>query len=225
MVRDIVMVTLVDGSLSSGEPSAISVTTSAFVSISPSSSNVAPVWPRALGATAAERRIIGAEGYALATPSNTALAANTIYFAPFHWRGGMVVKNGYIQITTAAAGKFIRGGIYDISSGKTAFKKMLEFGPMDVSATGMVSAAITPIVLPPGWYAAAFLTDGAPAVCTYSTTTETPFGWAAATATLKIIRLQQSQTYGALPNTINVSSAAATNSTSSTGLICMWLSD
>lgn len=103
-------------------------------------------------------------GHLSATGSSYALVANTLYFAPMRLEQGGESSAIGIGITTAAAGKSLRLGVYACDAVGKAGALLTETIALSVAATGDVFGSLSSIGLPPGNYWIGIISDGAPSI-------------------------------------------------------------
>lgn len=217
--------TYVSGTYDKTTPSRISLSgTSTLIVVNHAASeNVAP--PRIANLGSSDRRSCNLPVFNAGSLGSFAIGANAINYFPVFWPGGYPIGTIYADITTAAAGKYIRLGLYELGEDGAPQKLIVDSGALSVASATQISASIGPLSLTSGWYAGAMLSDGAPSVRATNVYGETPFGWASGTARYKTCVAYKSLTYDALPNPASVSSLSTTNTGSSNLIPLIWLGE
>lgn len=145
--------------------------------------------------------------------STQALAANTIYYVPIRVRDTATVVRLGLKVTTAAAGKSARLGLYN-SANQVPTSLILDAGTVSVAATGVVEITLSHAIAP-GVYWLAVVSDGTPTVMASPLTVEgmSMIGTDTAGGTENLVL--QAFTFGALP----ASAGTITYSTGNTPVV------
>lgn len=218
-------VTYVSGTYDKTTPSRISLsgTSTLVVTNHAASENVAP--PRIMGATAGARRASNLQDFNAGSLSTMTLTADRLVYFPVFWPGGYPVATIYADVSTAAAGKYVRLGLYELGEDGYPQKLLADSGALSVASAAQISASIGPLVLTSGWYAGALISDGTPALRASQVLGETPFGWVDGTARYKIAHAYKASTYGALADPADVSGLTMVHTGSSNLMPLIWLGE
>ncbi|MBI3771457.1 MAG: hypothetical protein HY272_01940 [Gammaproteobacteria bacterium] len=112
-----------------------------------------------VGAFVASEHIAGFGG------ATVTLSANRLYATPYLTQGMIAVNSLICYVSTAAAGKKIRIGLYDIDAFSGYPNNLiLESTDIDAGTTGKKTSTFSTKRLNPGWYYAAAISDGVPAM-------------------------------------------------------------
>ena len=131
------------------------------------------------------------------TTSGFAVTADRLYAIPFVAARAMTVDRIAIKVTTLAAGKKARLGIYNSGSDGEPSSLVLDAGEVDVSSVGVKAITISQS-LTKGLYWLACVSDGTPSVQRYYAYA-TPYGIHSSWTGLASI-VYVAHTYGALPD-------------------------
>ncbi|MGB4064247.1 MAG: hypothetical protein WBK19_10520 [Azonexus sp.] len=222
LVRQYVRETLVSGTYDNTTPSPITVTTAAKVTISATAQNLVQSFPRVWGTSAGQRRQLGNPAHHQTTFGTLAMTANILYVMPFLWRGGYPISTLYAEVTAAADTKNCRLALADIGADWATTTVLAQTGDVSVGGVGMISGAVTPLHLSPGWYLGMVVSDGTPTLRSMTTYDETPFGWHATSAPFKVTKMLVAKTYGTIGPTVDLSAASVTTSDSDATMFGMW---
>ncbi len=146
-------------------------------------------------------------GMPLQSTGTLAIAAENIYASPFWVARNMSVDRLALQITVAAAaGKFMRLGLYTSTSALLPSTLIVGSDAIAADATGVKTATID-VDLTRGWYHVAVLSDGTPTIRGAANAIGwTPLG-IRATDTAQFEGCSYgAQAYGAMPATFPASS-------------------
>lgn len=215
--------TYVSGTYDKTTPSRIDLSGTSTLIVVNSAASEAVSPPRIANLAGTDRRAINFPAFS--GFGTFTLSANTIYYFPVYWPGGYPVATIYADVATAAAGKNIHLGLYELGEDGAPKKLIADSGALSVASAAQISASIGPLVLTPGWYVGAFLSDGAPSMRSCSVSGETPFGWVGGVARYKVTLAYKTLTYGALPDPADVSSLSAHHTGSINAIPAIWLGE
>jgi hypothetical protein len=89
-------------------------------------------------------------------------ASNKTYAIQFELLATFTIRQIVMNVTAGSLGNFASFGIYSADG----TQRLLYSGLMSVNASGIVTATIPPVILPPGVYWLAFTSNGAPGTLT-----------------------------------------------------------
>jgi hypothetical protein len=140
----------------------------------------------------------------LANPAGAALTADRLYMIPFPVSDPGVMTRIGINVTTGAAGKSARLGVYRVTQANRPGKLLLDAGTVDLTSTALVEATIS-LNLHPGWYWLALVADGTASISMSSTSSFfTPLGLSS--SYLRVTHLYRAFTFGSLGSDESASS-------------------
>lgn len=143
-------------------------------------------------------------GVTAAAPGTTAAVANKLRAYPFIVGYPWTIRDLRCCVFTAAAGKKYRVALYSdngsYSPGNIISGTDVSEGDAGTTGTTIFTLA-EDIVLTPGVYWAAFLSDGIPTMRTMPTTATVPFLGLYSDALTPYLSVSVNQTYGAMPST------------------------
>ena len=127
-----------------------------------------------------------------------AISANTLYAIPFLVPKTQTYTVISLEVTTLAAAKSIRMGIYTDTNGAPD-ALVLDAGTVSVATTGSKTISISQS-LSAGWYWLVVVSDGTPTVRATSQTAIGMLGFTSGTDTTIHVGFSVAFTYAALPN-------------------------
>lgn len=147
------------------------------------------------------------------------LTALRAYYIPFLLRCAAPITALAIHVGTAAASSVARAGIYACNENGYPGALLATTGDIDVTTTGLKQQSLSSVItLPPGWYFTAVVSNGAPSLVAYTSSTANMYGGHPvgfdSTSTFVPIDLR----YESLGSAILASSASASTTALRTGL-------
>lgn len=145
-------------------PTAASLTGTTTIIATPNATTLEAMLPTVDGQTAGINRMVTTAHRNTAVTSQ-AMTALRLSYVPFLLRTGGIVNSLSINVGTAAvAGKLARLGLYACNEKGYPGPLMVSTADFAVDAVGLKTNSVGPIFLPPGWYFAASVSDGAPTI-------------------------------------------------------------
>lgn len=118
-----------------------------------------------------------ASGHAVSVANTTlAAVADRLYAVPFLLTHNRPIAQLCVSISTAAAAKKIRLGMYSIGANGLPDKLIAQTADIDASSTGLKSSSISAGRVKPGWYYMSLISDGTPTVRAKSEFAGNPLG-------------------------------------------------
>lgn len=145
-------------------PSVVSLTGTTTVIATPNAATLETMAPTVDGQSAGVNRMVTTAHRNTAVTSQ-GMTTLRLSYVPFLLRNGGVVNALNINVGTAgAAGKVARLGLYACNEKGYPGTRLVSTADFAIDSTGMKINSVTPTFLPPGWYFAASVSDGAPSI-------------------------------------------------------------
>ncbi len=133
------------------------------------------------------------------TVAASGMAANRLYAMPLYVPDTVTLDRIGVDISTAAAGKLIRLGLYQTNAAGWPGTLLLDAGTVDASTAAGVEIIINQQVEGPRTYWLVALSDGTPQLRAFPAAAHT--GWTSVTDNATMFGFHAAQTYGPLPAT------------------------
>ena len=207
LVREKVAATYSGGTFDDTSPSAISLAAGTYRVICSASAEAVQGAGKHVLSTASfsNQRLLCSQHFTTnsASSSGYTVVADQLLFVPFYLTASADVDALAVRVGTAASGKSIRLGIYDVGSDGQPGALLAETSSLSVAGTGDNIGTITRVRLQPGWYFTACVSDGTPIIGRVNIGGETPclLGSTPSNMLVVLSAIYGPHTFGALPST------------------------
>lgn len=226
LVRELTLVSFVSSTLDNTDPAAVSLSAGTYTVVCAEDeaafANGLHTLPSFL--TGGERRVPACRVANWGSLNTLALAANVMNVWPFEIEHLLRVNKLYLDVSTAAASKVARIGIYSTTADGTPGELLADSGDLSVASATMVSATVGEVRLRPGTYWGAVVSDGAPTIRSFGLfAPPAVFGGSSGTARYMNTRATKAHSYAALPDPFSWASMTVDHTGSSNSIPLIWL--
>lgn len=226
LVRELTLVSFVSDTLDNTDPSAVSLSAGTYTVVCAEDeaafSNARHTMPSFV--TGDARRVPSAQVANWGSLNTLSINSNTLCVWPILLDDLVRVNKLFLDVSTAAAGKVARIGLYNSAADGSPAGLLADSGSLSVASAVMVSASISELRLRPGLYWGAFVSDGAPSIRSISMFRSIPcYGGNSGTARYMNTRATKAFTYGALPDPFSWSSMTQETTGTSNSIPLIWL--